>query len=371
MQLRIFSRTSLLVLGGWLLIGVLLWWTWRNIEWRALAATLSQLSIAELATLTLINAGIIILMSGRWWWILRVFGYPLSILTLARYRLTAFGINYFTPGPQFGGEPYQVYVLHKHQGIPLETSASSVAFDKLIELLANFGFLVFGFWTIIQFGLVGAFQGFLLYSLTAVVIGVLGLYLYSLFLKKYWARWMVERMGGLSVKSPFWRGVFQTIAAAEKQASEAINAHPGLFIITLGLSLFTWMVLVFEYRLALVYLGADLTLPQTIGVLTAARLAFLFPFPGGLGSLEFSQVFAMQALGAGTALGISMGLMIRARDLLFGGVGLFISGVPFAFLFKNKDRPLPPDGSDERMGQQDSSEEIVEVPHLEAHKKTA
>ena len=181
---------------------------------------------------------------------------------------------------------------------------------------------------------------------------------------------MLDRMGGLSDKSPFWRGVFQTIAAAEKQASEAMNTHPGLFIVTLGLSLLTWVALVFEYRLALVFLGADLTLPETIGVLTAARIAFLFPFPGGLGSLEFSQVFAMQALGAGTALGVSMGLLIRARDLLFGGAGLLISGIPLANMVKNQNLGLPSDGSDERIAEQRSSEEIVEVPHLEAHKKT-
>jgi uncharacterized membrane protein YbhN (UPF0104 family) len=62
---------------------------------------------------------------------------------------------------------------------------------------------------------------------------------------------------------------------------------------------------------------------QTIIVLTAARLAFLSPSPGGLGTLEASQVLAMQVLGVDPALGISMSLLIRARDITFGGLGIW------------------------------------------------
>ena len=358
MRTRFGPRRLVLVLALWAAIVVLLWITWRSLDWSTLVESLARLTLAELGILLLINAGIFVLMSVRWWWILQALGFPISILTLARYRLTAFGINYFTPGPQFGGEPYQVYMLHKRKGVPLDVSTSSVALDKLIELLANFGFLLFGFFTIVRIGYLGAAQGFLFFALASLVVLLIGLYLFSLFRKKYWARWLIRRMGGFSETSPFWRKVFQTVTAAEKQTAEAMRTHPGLFVISLGLSVITWVALVYEYRLALVYLGSDLPLAQTVGVLTAARIAFLFPFPGGLGSLEFSQVFAMQALGAGAALGISMGLLIRSRDILFGGVGLLLAGAPRHWRSKSLTRPKSPAVPLERIGPQNSSEAV-------------
>ena len=47
-------------------------------------------------------------------------------------------------GPQFGGEPIQVLALQQRHGIPGTTGTASVGLDKLMELIANFSFLVFG-----------------------------------------------------------------------------------------------------------------------------------------------------------------------------------------------------------------------------------
>ena len=81
--------------------------------------------------------------------------------------------------------------------------------------------------------------------------------------------------------------------------------------------------------LALQFLDLDLSV---VGVVTAARLAILLPFPAALGALELSQVLALTALGFSAAEGAAMGFLIRARDLLFGAVGLYsdcaLLGVP-------------------------------------------
>ncbi len=82
------------------------------------------------------------------------------------------------------------------------------------------------------------------------------------------------------------------------------------------------------------FLGLGLTLIQLVVILTAARIAFLLPLPGGIGTLEASQVLAFQALGFDPALGLSFSLAVRARDVLFGGIGLWWGGV----LIGNRDR---------------------------------
>jgi len=59
-------------------------------------------------------------------------------------------------------------------------------------------------------------------------------------------------------------------------------------------------------------------------VVGAARLAILLPFPGGLGALEASQVIVLSGLGYTPAQGAALALLIRARDLVFGGAGLLL-----------------------------------------------
>jgi len=73
----------------------------------------------------------------------------------------------------------------------------------------------------------------------------------------------------------------------------------------------------------LTFLGANLTAVQIVIALTAMRLAYLLPLPGGLGSLEASQVLVLSLMGADPAIGVSASLLIRARDVLLGLVGLW------------------------------------------------
>jgi uncharacterized membrane protein YbhN (UPF0104 family) len=75
------------------------------------------------------------------------------------------------------------------------------------------------------------------------------------------------------------------------------------------------------------FLNIQLTVPQTIAAWTAGWLAFLVPLPGGLGALEGSQVLALGAFNIVPAAALGVALLIRARDLLIGGLGLFLASL--------------------------------------------
>ena len=94
----------------------------------------------------------------------------------------------------------------------------------------------------------------------------------------------------------------------------------------IGISVLTWITSVAEFHFLLHFLGVPSGLAQTVGILTAARLAFLLPLPGGLGALEASQYFALQAAGFDPALGLAASLIIRARDISLAALGLWIGG---------------------------------------------
>jgi uncharacterized protein (TIRG00374 family) len=93
------------------------------------------------------------------------------------------------------------------------------------------------------------------------------------------------------------------------------------------ISLVSWVAILVEFWLMLRVLGLNLTPIQVISTLTAARIAILLPLPGGLGTLEASQVLALGAFGLNPAAGISLSLLIRVRDVALGGLGLWWGGV--------------------------------------------
>jgi uncharacterized protein (TIRG00374 family) len=320
------SKKKIMTLGLWLIVILLFWWVGRDLDPAALGRILSRLTIRDMFFLLGINAALFLLFSFRWWWIVRNLGYDRPFIHLVKYRLTAFGITYFTPGPQFGGEPFQVYVLHKREGVPISASVSSVTLDKLAELLANFSFLLIGVVIILRYEFFPGLSRVPILPLVLILLAIPVLYLVVLWSGRHPLAASSKFLIRVKSRSAGVKKFLLAVESAELNLANTWRQQPRLLLVALLLSAATWVGMVLEFRLALQYLGLTLPWPQTIGVLTGARIAFLFPLPGGLGTLEASQVLAMQALGAGTALGVSLSLWIRARDVLLGGLGLALEG---------------------------------------------
>ena len=130
----------LLVLIGLVLLAVVLHSAPLAETW----AVLRRLGPGQLGLLAGANALALLTFSGRWWLILRAQGQRIPYPGLVGYRLAAFGVSYFTPGPQFGGEPLQVYLTNRRDGVPPAVAVAAVALDKTLELLVNFTFLAAG-----------------------------------------------------------------------------------------------------------------------------------------------------------------------------------------------------------------------------------
>ncbi|MEW5959006.1 MAG: lysylphosphatidylglycerol synthase transmembrane domain-containing protein [Chloroflexota bacterium] len=322
--------------GLWLAVAALLAWVLTIVSPEDIWQVLGRLGFWQLIALAVANSLILLSMSGRWWLILRAQGYDIPYLTLAGYRLAAFGVSYFTLGPQFGGEPLQVYLLKRHHGVPGSTAIAAVTLDKLLELLINFTFLAGGTAWILRRELwpgptspslmvftLGLLAG---PALALVLLGTgrlpftaLGRGLERLLSGRPWP----IKAGRLAA----FRRAVQVISDSEQQAADFCQQQPAALVQAWLGSLLTWGLMIGEYWLMLRFLGAALTFDQTIVAMTAARLAILFPLPGGLGALEASQVMAMGLLGLEPAVGLSLSLLIRARDVLVGSLGLWWGGV--------------------------------------------
>lgn len=300
----------LLLAAALLLVG----WTLAQVPLDAMWRALRRLNPLEIAALVAVNGGALALLSGRWWLLLRALGHPVGYATLAGYRLVAFAVSYFTPGTHFGGEPVQVYLTQARHQVPLSRAVAAVTVDRLLDLLANFTFLLFGMAVSVALpGVLTALPARLVWVALALAL------LPALLL------WLLAR--GARPLSATARRLLprRRLAAALRLGTvEAAIGEIGPRAMWQAVlwSLLTWATLIAEYWLALRFLGVPLSPLQAIAALTAMRVAYFVPTPGALGALEASQVLALQALGYDPAVGMALALIIRARDITVGLGGL-------------------------------------------------
>lgn len=310
----------------WLPIPFLMIWALRAIPLPELGATLSRLGGLQIAALIAANVLVVLTFSGRWWAILRGQGYAVPYLKLAGYRLAAFSISYFTPGPHLGGEPLQVLLLQRRAGVPMVSSVTSVALDKLLEMVVNFSFLALGVIVTVHTAAFGVATGL---GALATSLALLTLpFGFLLMVGAGWhpLTWSLEHLPARLRRWLLWQRLAEAVRTGEEQAAHLCRERPFSLLSALGMSLLSWGALLTEYWLALHFLGFDATLAQLISIVTAARVAILMPLPGGWGTLEASQAVMFETLGLNPAIGLSLALLVHARDVLFAGLGLWWGG---------------------------------------------
>jgi glycosyltransferase 2 family protein len=312
-------------LALWALGAALLAWALARVPWPGVIAALLRLGPLEIAALLLANLLVLGLFGARWWLIARALGQRVPYLSLAAYRLAGFAVSYFTPGPQFGGEPLQAWLLNRRRAVPAGTAAASVAIDKALELLANFTFLAFGVTLSLRLRWIPQAQGAPLAALAYALLALpLGFVLAALAGARPLSALIGRVPAGWRTRAPLAR-LAPAVEALEGEAVRFCRERPTGLAAALGASLVSWLAVLGEFWLMLHFLGIEVSEPELVAVVTAGRLALLTPLPGGLGALEASQVLALSALGRSPAEGLSVGLVIRARDLLVGLAGLALA----------------------------------------------
>ncbi len=323
-----------------LLLAALLYWALRNAPLVDILASLRQLTLAQITWLLALNGVIFLLITARWWLILRADSSRVPFLPLVGYRLAAFGLSYFTPGPQVGGEPLQIIYLQKRYGLTFARATSAVIMDKLLEFLANFLFLAIGFLAV---GRSGMLLNYTPPGWAALALGLLLLWplahILLMYVGKHPLSAMLSPLLQLSKQNLHdtrhrARNPWQTLVnftrlviVSEHLAALFCRRHLRHLFLSLSASLLAWVGMVYEYLYMLTILHANLNFEQALASLAVVRLSFLMPMPAGLGTLEASQVFAVSAFGLPAALGISLSLLMRARDLLLGGLGLLVAAL--------------------------------------------
>ncbi len=295
----------------------------RDLDLADLWLGIGALQVWQLGVLFFVDLGIHALMTARWWFIIRSRDRTVPYLPLIAIRLAAFGISYFTLGPQVGGEPIQVAYLLRYRRTTLPRAAASVLMDKLLELLANFALLGLALASIPNAQVLAALPGATL-PVVAILLILAAWPLVHVVLLSKGRRPLSSLIRALPHAQRDSR-LARHVRAAEGLAGQFCRKQRSALLAAISVSLLAATMSVVEYSLITSFIVHRLTLWQNVTAWSAGWLSFLSPTPAGLGALEASQVLTLGAFGVPAGLAIGVALIMRARDLVFGGGGLLIA----------------------------------------------
>ncbi len=313
------SRAALTIL-----VAGLLYFSLRGVQLAAIWETLRRMSAWEIALLLSLDAFIHVLFGMRWWVLVRVENPGATLVDAIRVRLSAFGLSYFTVGPQVGGEPLLVFHLRRRHASSFARATATVALDKLLELFASFVFLVIGLGALVQSGVLQATRPLHTLGLTVLMALAAWPFVHILLLRRNHHPFS-KALTILPVVGLPGNKIGRFVRVSEQLVGRFCRRRPRILAAVLGVSLCACLLAVIEYALITSFLDIRLNPSQALSAWTAGWLSFLVPVPAGLGALEASQVVTLGLFGASRDAAIGASLVMRARDLLFGGAGLVLA----------------------------------------------
>jgi uncharacterized protein (TIRG00374 family) len=320
---RVNSLSNRLHYLSWPLALGLLWWVLSLLPGEQLLQAITGLSMANWLIWITLNGLIILLLAARWQVLTRAMGAVTTLGALLRVRQAGQLISFVTPGPQFGGEPLQVYWLWKRYGLPGHGAFLAVGLDRFYELWINFAVLLLAILTLAataSSASASVFDWRLPALLLLLLVGIL--VAAAWFLIKHPSRveaWIEKvsrpwqnhpRLGALVSQGPEqWTQLHSALQTLIERQRPAL----GLALI---LSLLGWAGMIIELWLLLGFAGLEVDAAEFVLLFTVLRLAFLLPLPGGLGSVEAGLLLAFQALALPLSAAAGLITLMRLRDVL-------------------------------------------------------
>jgi uncharacterized protein (TIRG00374 family) len=284
-----------------------------------IATSIARLSWQEWLVWILLNSLIIYVGTLRWSVLINMLKASVSFGRLLCIRQAGQAISFITPGPQFGGEPLQLFWLCR-RGMPLQKALLSLGLDRVFEVWVNFSMLLLGVSVILispKSALVANYQMFVgVAALLVLVTAIPWLlvrqprWLSSRFERKRWA----EHPLLLKIKRHWQSSISDVRLALKTQKPKLVFA--------LVLSLACWAALIGELLLLLRFVDASLDLTEFAMLLVAMRLALLLPIPGGIGTLEASVFWSFQLLNLPSDAALGLIALMRLRDAVILLAGL-------------------------------------------------
>lgn len=245
---------------------------------------------------------------------------------LYKITISAFALNYATPGGLMGGEPYRIMSLSPKVGT--KRASSSVILFVMTHIYSHFWFWLLAVplyiltqkMTVLSYILMPLIAGISLLVIWFFTrgykkgIAVTGMRLLSKFpMIKRWAQPFVERNQ-------------EKLSEIDGQIAALHNQNPVTFVKAVLLELGCRYVSTLEIYFILLVIMPEVTIPQCILIYAFTTLFanLLFFMPLQLGGREGGFLMSTEGLSMTAQAGIFVALLVRVRELIWTAIGLLL-----------------------------------------------
>ncbi|WP_331351690.1 lysylphosphatidylglycerol synthase transmembrane domain-containing protein [Cellvibrio sp. UBA7671] len=324
------QRAKLFTLLLWLVALSLGAWTLAQLPLAEISNSISSLSTMQWIFWLGLNGMIILVLGLRWQLLNIALGAPIGLLRLLAIRQAGQAVSFITPGPQFGGEPLQVYWLYKY-GLPLPKALLSLGLDRFFELWINFSVLLLAVLLLLTgigdnsgdnntTSTIGDWQTALVPLL--IFLGLMFSLAWMLIKQPQWINNRLERIAARWQHNHRLNNINQHWQSLGDDLRIALRTQKTRFLLAILLSLLGWAVLLGELYLILRFVGIEADLHSFLIILVAMRMALLLPMPGGVGTIEASVLWSFHALNLPASAALGLIALMRVRDAIVLIIGL-------------------------------------------------
>jgi uncharacterized protein (TIRG00374 family) len=315
------ARFKLLTPLLWLLALLLAGWTFAQLPLTAISHSVAALSSGQFAFWFGLNLAIIVVCNYRWLLINRLFGMSPGFGNLLSMRLAGQAVSFITPGPHFGGEPLQIYWLHRLGNLPLGKLVLALGIDRFFELWINFSILLLGLVTVLLYSTQQLPQGWPMAAVLLLLV-LLGLIPFLVLRQPRRLGNSLHKLARRWLAHPRLARLESGLYTMGENLRTAIRTDKPALTKALLLSLCSWALLLLELHLILRFAGVHTDLPGFFLILVSMRLAMLLPLPGGIGTIEAAMLWSFHSLGLTANAAVSAIALMRLRDAVVLGCGL-------------------------------------------------
>ena len=304
-------RAATVVLG----IGLLAILVWRN-DPAAILSAIRQLGWRLLIVLVFPFPVVHLLDTLGWRFAFRRDAVPYGALFSARLAGEAFNLT--TPTASVGGEAVKAWLVRRH--VSLAEALPSVIVAKTTITAAQGLLLLAGLpcaWLLLPAD--SPLLPVMLWLLVAEIVAV-GLFVFAQ------VGGLLGRGGRALARLPIFRALAGGLGRLDTSLGEFYRRQPGRVALSVLFHFLGWVLGAFEVWIVMHLLGVEFGFAAALLVeafSTAVRFA-TFMVPASIGALEGGHVAIFTALGFGGALGLSLSIVRRLREVTWIGIGFLL-----------------------------------------------
>ena len=299
---------------AWLLSLGLAAWVLSQLPLLAFIDAVSQIGFAEWLIWIGVNLLVVTLLSSRWLIIMRAMDLHIGLMQVMGIRQAGQLISFVTPGPQFGGEPAQIFWLWSRYSTSGPTAFLSVGLDRFYELSVNFAVLLIALLVLaLTAGPMDIDWLSIALAVTAMALIVV-LSGWAILRRPEVIRRWLKRITSLWQNSPRLENLDSHWSALNAQLQQLIERHKRPLVMAILLSLAGWCAMILEFWYLLLLAGVPVDTTTLVLLFAVMRLAFLLPLPGGIGSLEAAMLWGFQTLSLPLEMAATAIVLMRLRD---------------------------------------------------------